>query len=78
MAEPELSVLTRQALGDYLGSLSAVTGRATAWATERNANQVGIDWQLTTEERRDGNQNGHYRLAYICGSIALRNRSVFL
>jgi hypothetical protein len=52
MAEPELSVLTRQGLGDYLGSLSAVTGRATAWATERNDNQVGIDWQLTTENAR--------------------------
>jgi len=52
MAEPELSVLTRQSLGDYLGSQSAVIGHATAWATERNNKQVAIDWQLTTENAR--------------------------
>jgi hypothetical protein len=52
MAEPELSVLTRQSLGDYLDSLSKVTGRATAWASERNDKQVGIDWQFTTEDAR--------------------------
>lgn len=52
MAEPELSVLTRQALGDYLGSLGAVARRATAWASERNQKQVGIDWQFTTEDAR--------------------------
>jgi DDE superfamily endonuclease len=52
MAEPELSILTRQSLGDRLGSLSTVIGRATAWATERNGKQVGIDWQLTTENAR--------------------------
>ena len=52
MAEPELSVLTRQSLDDYLGSLPEVTARATPWATKRNAKQVGIDWQLTTEDAR--------------------------
>jgi hypothetical protein len=52
MAEPELSVLTRQSLADYLGSLGAVIGRAIPWATERNDKQVGIDWQLTTENAR--------------------------
>jgi hypothetical protein len=52
MAEPELRVLTRQALGDYLGRQNEVADRATAWGTQRNDNQVGIDWQFTTENAR--------------------------
>ena len=52
MAEPELGVLTRQSLGDYLGRLTAVTERATAWTMERNEKQVGIDWHFTTEDAR--------------------------
>ena len=52
MAEPELSVLTRQSLGDRIESAAEVASRATAWAAERNAKQVGIDWQFTTEDAR--------------------------
>jgi hypothetical protein len=52
MAEPELSVLTRQALGDYIASQAKVATRALAWAAERNAKQIGIDWQFKTEDAR--------------------------
>ncbi len=52
MAEPELSVLTRQSLGDRIASVAEVAARATAWTTERNAKQVGIDWQFSTEDAR--------------------------
>ena len=52
MVEPELSVLTRQALGDYLGCSTLVATRAMAWGTERNEKQVGIDWQFTTDDAR--------------------------
>lgn len=52
MAEPELSVLTRQSLGDRIGCVEEVADRAVAWAAERNAKQVGIDWQLSTEDAR--------------------------
>ncbi len=52
MAEPELSVLTRQALADYLASQAKVASRATAWTVERNEKQVGIDWQFRTEDAR--------------------------
>ena len=51
-AEPELSVLTRQSLDDYLASLNMVAARAIPWATERNKKQAGIDWHLTTENAR--------------------------
>ena len=52
MAEPELSVLTRQALGDYIPSQAKVTNRALPWAAQRNAKQIGIDWQFRTEDAR--------------------------
>jgi hypothetical protein len=52
IAEPELSVLTRQGLGDYLASQAKVATRALPWASQRNAKQVGIDWQFKTEDAR--------------------------
>jgi hypothetical protein len=52
MAEPELSVLTRQSLGGRIGSQTKVSKRATAWFTERNNKQIGVNWQFTTENAR--------------------------
>jgi hypothetical protein len=52
IAEPELSVLTRQAMGDYIASQAKVASRALPWASQRNAKQVGIDWQFKTEDAR--------------------------
>ena len=52
MAEPELSVLTRQSLGGRIGSQTKVSERATAWFTDRNNKQIGVNWQFTTENAR--------------------------
>ena len=52
IAESELSVLTRQSLGDRLGSMAAVADRAAPWARDRNRRQTGVDWQFTTEDAR--------------------------
>lgn len=52
MAEPELSVLTRQCLGDRTGSQSEVTQRVSLWEADRNTKQTGITWHLTTEDAR--------------------------
>ena len=52
MAEPELSVLTRQALGDRIASAEEVRARARAWAEDRNRRQTGIDWQYTIDNAR--------------------------
>lgn len=52
IAESELSVLTRQSLSDRLGSVEAVAERARPWAQERNRNQIGVDWQFTTQDAR--------------------------
>ena len=52
MAEPELSVLTRQCFGDRVGQISEVEERTHAWEADRNKRQKGIDWQFTTDKAR--------------------------
>ena len=49
-AEPELSVLTRQALSPRRPTQDAVPAQITAWAEARNAAQKGIDWQFRTAD----------------------------
>ena len=51
-AEPELSVLTRQALSPRMPTQDAVHARVTAWAEARNAAQKGLDWQFRTADAR--------------------------
>ncbi len=52
MAEPELSVLTRQALSPRMPTQDAVPAQVTAWAEARNAAQKGINWQFRTADAR--------------------------
>ncbi len=52
MAEPELSVLTRQALSPRMATQDAVHAQVTAWAEARNAAQKGINWQFRTADAR--------------------------
>ena len=52
MAEPELSVLARQYFTDRVGDPCEVARRSTAWATDRNQRQTGIDWQFTNDKAR--------------------------
>jgi hypothetical protein len=52
IAESELSVLTRQCLDRRIATETEVADEATAWGTERNDHQVGVDWHFTTEDAR--------------------------
>jgi hypothetical protein len=52
MAEPELSVLTRQCFTDRVGDQEEVESRSIAWKVDRNKRQKGIDWQFTNEKAR--------------------------
>jgi hypothetical protein len=52
MAEPELSVLTRQCFTDRVGAKTEVQRRCEAWETDRNQRQQGIDWQFTNDKAR--------------------------
>ena len=51
-AEPELSVLTRQALAPRMATQAAVHAQVAAWAEDRNAAQTGLDWPFRTEDAR--------------------------
>lgn len=52
MAEPELSVMSRQCFADRVGSESEAKNRIDAWYTDRNHRQIGIDWQFTNAKAR--------------------------
>jgi hypothetical protein len=52
VAEPELSVLTRQCLDRRISCRDEVAHEAEAWDERRNARQVGIEWHFTTEDAR--------------------------
>ena len=52
MAEPELSVLTRQCFTDRVGTEAEVERRTSEWESDRNTRQKGIDWQFTTDKAR--------------------------
>lgn len=52
MAECELSVLERQALGDRVGSEQELRERVAAWESTRNSSFRGIDWQFKTPDAR--------------------------
>lgn len=52
MAEPELSVLTRQCFTDRVGTQAEVEGRTSAWESDRNTRQKGINWRFTTDKAR--------------------------
>jgi hypothetical protein len=52
MAEPELSVMTRQCFADRVGSQREATERITKWYQARNEVQTGIDWRFKTTDAR--------------------------
>ena len=52
MAEIELSVLTRQCLSRRMGDIVELKSEVTAWRSDRNQSQTGVDWQFTAEDAR--------------------------
>ena len=52
MAECELSVLEKQALGDRVGDEAELRTRVSGWETDRNNRSKRIDWQFTTSDAR--------------------------
>lgn len=52
VAEIELSVLTRQCLGQRLGNRAGLEAVVSDWQIERNERGVGVDWQFTTKDAR--------------------------
>ena len=52
MAECELSVLEKQALGERVGTETELRRRVTLWNEDRNHRTKQIDWQFRTSDAR--------------------------
>jgi hypothetical protein len=53
LAEMELSILSRQCLGERrFGTASAMDQHIAAWEKERNAKRLGANWRFTTNDAR--------------------------
>ena len=53
IAEIELSALAAQCLGDRrIPDIISLNRELSAWNTQRNQSQKGVDWQFTTDEAR--------------------------
>ncbi len=52
VAECELSVMTRQCLSDRLADMGKIHRRVGPWSHQRNARQIGVDWQFTADDAR--------------------------
>jgi hypothetical protein len=51
IAEVELSALAAQCLGDQcIGDSDTLNIEVSAWDTQRNRKQKGVDWQFTTAD----------------------------
>ena len=47
IAEIELSILTKQCLGNRIPDFPRLESVTKLWAQERNTHQKGVDWQFT-------------------------------
>jgi DDE superfamily endonuclease len=52
MVEIELSVLSRQCLGQRLPDLATLSAHTTAWTLDRNLRQATVHWQFSLENAR--------------------------
>jgi hypothetical protein len=52
MAEIELGILGRQCLARRIDNVDELRAEAAAWKTDRNAAQVQVNWQFTTQDAR--------------------------
>lgn len=53
IAENELSSLTRQCIsGRRFGKLAILQSQLTAWSSDANSNQRGVDWQMNIHDAR--------------------------
>jgi hypothetical protein len=52
VAEPELSVLTRQCLDRRIATRNEIGQQARTWMRRRNRKQTGVDWHFTTTNAR--------------------------
>lgn len=52
IAEIELSAMSKQCLDRRIATITSLRSELSAWETDRNKNQKGVDWQFTTDTAR--------------------------
>jgi len=52
MVEIEISVWSRQCLRRRIDTMEKLAQEAKAWATDRNAQKLGVDWRFTARDAR--------------------------
>jgi len=52
MAELEISVMSRQCLGQRIPSIEKMTSEVQAWVAKRNSGKATVRWQVTTADAR--------------------------
>ena len=52
LAEIEISVLSRQCLGQRIPDIETMSRETTAWTTARNRKQTTTNWRFTTDDAR--------------------------
>ncbi len=52
MAEIELSALSRMCLDRRIPDKDILTREVSAWASERNAKSITVEWRFTTDDAR--------------------------
>ena len=52
MAEVDIGIMSRQALGKPLTDLKSWTQQVRTWTIQRNAQSVKINWQFTNQDAR--------------------------
>ena len=65
MVEIELSVLSRQCLGQRIGDMASLQAEVAAWQARRNAQQATVHWQFSVQKART-------KLARLYPSIPVR------
>ena len=53
IAESELASLTKQCIGDLrIKCIEELNEALTAWVSDRNTRQIGVNWQFSVEKAR--------------------------
>jgi transposase len=52
MAEIEISVMSRQCLGERMGNVQQLAKEVLVWQQNRNCKEVKVDWRFTTDDAR--------------------------
>ena len=71
MGEIEFAALSRQCLGQRIGTQERLEQHALAWQASRNATAIKVNWSFTTEKARNKLKNRYAEVTRITNEIKL-------